>query len=141
MTTQTYEADAGLERQRERASLPELISQLGRQTVTLFRKETQLARTEMEEKFAHAKRSAMAFVASAVVMFAGLLFVLWAAAFGIAEFIPMWASSLIVGGSVLVIGVVMALLGRQQAHEAAPVLPEQTVDELKKDAQMLRGQL
>jgi fatty acid desaturase len=140
MTTQTYDAETGIE-ERGRASLPELISQLGRQTVTLFRKETQLARTEMEEKLAQLKRSAMAFAAAMVVMFAGLLFVLWAAAFGIAEFIPMWASSLVVGGSVLLVGTIMALVGRQQAQEVQPVMPEKTMDELKKDAQMIRGQL
>lgn len=117
-----------------------LITRLGKETVHLLRQETALARKEVKENFAEAKRGAMALATSSVVMLSGLIVLLFAAAYAIAEFWPLWASFLVVGGGVVVIGAVMAAAGKKKL-EPHNLEPTKTRETLREDQNLIREQV
>jgi Putative Actinobacterial Holin-X, holin superfamily III len=55
--------------------------------------------------------------------------------------IPNWAAALIVGGALLAVAAVLALVGRDRLREAAPPLPEETIETTKEDIQWAKTQL
>lgn len=67
-----------------------------------------------------------------VVMLAGLFVLLMAAVYGLATVLPLWASALIVGGVVSIIGFIMLKSGQSKLN-AESFKPERTARELQKD--------
>ena len=116
-------------------SLPDMISDLLLQVSTLFRKEAQLARTEMSENMANIGRGLGLIMGGAVLLIPSLVILLQAGVTTLGDrygLTPSW-SALIVGGTVLIIGVVLFLIGISRLR-FEHIMPHKTVHQLQRDA-------
>lgn len=123
----------------EDRSLGDLFAELSRETSTLVRKEVQLAKTEMTEKATKAGRNIGFLVAGGAVAYAGLLALIAALIVGLAEFVGLFLSALIVGLVVAVIGYFLVQKGLD-ALKHMDLTPQQTIDTLKEDKEWLQEQ-
>jgi hypothetical protein len=73
-------------------------------------------------------------------MLCGGLFILLAAVFGLAMFVPGWMASLIVGVIALLNGMIMVSAGKKKIEPEAFV-PERTVEAVRKDKEMTKQRL
>lgn len=120
--------------------LSALLSELATETTTLVRKEVELARAEVTEKVNQATAGAVSLAAGGLVTFAGVLFLLLALTYGLANWMPMWLSALIVGAVVAVIGGIMILVGRKKLTKRN-LQPNRTLETLREDKDWAKSQL
>lgn len=111
-------------------SLVNHLSELADETTTLFRKEIQLARAEIEEGLDTTKKGAVSVASSGAVMYAGAIFILGAVTLFVASFIPLWLSALIVGVVTLGIGYAMYASGKKKM-KPQELVPRRTIRTLK----------
>jgi uncharacterized membrane protein YqjE len=122
------------------ASTGELFKQLSEQTSTLVRQEVDLAKAELQEKGKRAGVGAGMFGAAGIAGYTGLLAVTAALILLLNEAMDAWIAALIVGVVYLAVAGVAALMGRDRIREAAPAVPEQTVETVKEDVQWAKNQ-
>ena len=122
-------------------SIPDIFVDLFKQLTTLVRTEAQLARVEASEKMAQVAGGLGLVVGGAVLLIPALVVLLEAAVsalqargFGA----PLAAS--IVGGSVLVIGLILLFVGVSRL-KAKSLVPDKTIQQLQRDASMARNQM
>jgi len=124
---------------RREESIGALVRDLAAETNTLLRQEIELAKAELGEKVRTAGRGAGMFGGAGV---AGLLALGSLTACLIALLATaldhVWLSALIVALLWAAIGAALAMRGREQVKEAAPAVPEQTVETLKEDVAWAR---
>ena len=120
------------------ASAGELVKHLSEQVSRLIRDELKLAEYEMTRKARRMGRGAGMFGGSGLVALYGIGCLLAAAIVGLARVVPGWAAALIVGGALLIIAGIAALLGRSQFGQATPAVPEQTVQSVKADVEEIK---
>ena len=123
-----------------------LLGDLTHELADLVSNEIALARAEAAEKVGQVGGAGGSLVMGGAIAYAGLLFLLAAAAAGIAQFLPAdmadWLAPLIVGALVAIIGYAMvhAALNRLRATNLAP---RRTLRSLHKDKELasdaLRG--
>ena len=120
-------------------TIGELISDLRQEMTELFRKEVQLARLEISTAISRLMTGVSVSAFGGVLAFAGLLFLLAAAAFGLdAQLQRPWLSTLIVGAATIVIGAACVAIGKTKfAHLA----PEHTLHSLKQDTELVKEHL
>jgi MFS family permease len=113
----------------------ELLKELSTQTATLVRQEIELARAEMVEKGKAAGMGAGMFGGAGLfgLLAAGALTACLILALDSA--MPGWLAALIVAVVYGAIAAVLALSGKKKTQEAAPPVPEQTVETLKEDVE------
>ena len=121
-------------------TLGQMFGDLSRETRTLIQQEIQLAKTELGEKAARMAKGAAFVVAGALLAYGGLLalvaaFVLVLMAIGL----PAWAAALL-GGIVVAGGGYLLIHSGLAALRPHELVPRQTVETLKEDAQWLRSQ-
>jgi hypothetical protein len=116
----------------------ELVKNLSEQVSRLIRDELKLAEYEMTRKAKRMGRGAGMFGGSGLVALYGIGCLIAAAIIGLAIVLPAWAAALIVGGALLVIAGVVALLGKSQVSKAVPPMPEQTVQSVKADVEEIK---
>jgi hypothetical protein len=68
----------------------------------------------------------------------GFVFLLHSAAWGIAEWLPVWAGYLIVAAVVLIVAVILALLGRKALQNARPA-PERAIDQAQQTIAVIKS--
>jgi len=127
--------------ERADQSMGELFKELSSETSTLIRQEMDLLKAEMTQKGKEAGKGAGMLGAGAVV---GLLALGAMTAFLIAlldTFMATWLAALIVTVVYAAIAGVLALRGKDKVQEAAPPVPEQTVETLKEDAEWAKTQM
>ncbi len=116
-------------------SVPDIVSDLFGQLTALFRKEAQLARTEMSENMANVGRGLGLIMGGAVLLIPSLVILLQAGVTTLGDrygLTPSW-SALIVGGGVLIVGVVLFLIGISRLR-FEHIMPHKTVHQLQRDA-------
>ena len=124
-----------------RSSVPELLSNALGQVSTLFRKEIQLARAEMGEKFGEAAGAIAPIAAGAAVLLAALVLLLFALASLLVRF------GVAVGWAQLIVGAVFALVGYALVRsglsklKTSNLMPERTAEQLSRDAQAAKEQV
>src|SRR5215210_1921073 len=125
---------------KEERSLGDLFSELATETSTLVRQEVALAQTELTQKATSIGKNVGFLVVGGAVGYAALLAVIAAVIIGLSNFIPAWASALIVGA---VVGIVAYLLisSALAALKKTSLTPRETVETLKEDAQWLKNQV
>ena len=125
---------------KEEQSLGDLFSELAAETGTLVRQEVALAQVELTQKAASAGKNIGYLVVGGAVGYAALLVILAAAVVILANFIPLWASALLVGA---VVGTVAFFLISSALAELkkADLTPRETVESIKEDAQWLKNQV
>jgi len=122
-------------------SLGDLFAELSRETSALVRQEVALAKTELSEKAARVGRNVGYIAMGGALTYAGVLTIIAALVIILANAgLPSWASALLTGVVVLVIGYIftqkgVATLGREQ------MAPTQTIDTMKENAQWVKGQM
>lgn len=126
-----------------------LLRDLRDETTELFRQEIRLARTEMAEKAAKAGRNAAYVAAGGLVLLAGAMGLMAAAAYAIATILhraglgldnATWIGWLIVGGAVAAIGYVLLQKGISTLKDMDP-MPRKTVETIKEDKQWLTNKM
>lgn len=117
-----------------------LFGDLASETAALIRKEVELAKAEMSEKVGQAAKGAVSLAVGGAVALIGLGFLLWAIAYGLGEWLPMWAAAGIVGLVVTAIGAVMLLSGKAKLS-AQNLQPTRTIETLKDDGRWAKAQI
>jgi VIT1/CCC1 family predicted Fe2+/Mn2+ transporter len=118
----------------------EVAGELTRDLSLLVRQEVELAKAEMREKgkvalpglgmIGGAAVAALC-AAGAATAFLVLLFAL---------FLDSWLAALVVAVVLAVVGGALAFLGKERVSQAGAPIPEQTIENVKEDAQWLKEQ-
>jgi len=108
------------------SSIGQLISGLVSDISLLVRQELRLAQAETAEKLEQAQSGIYAVVTGLLLAFCALLILLQALVIGLSNVMPAWAASLVVGG---VVAVIALILVRQGAKNLQPrnLIPERTL--------------
>lgn len=139
-----YQSEARIDR-----SIPGLLRRLRDETITLFRQELALAKTEMSEKASKTGRNVAYLAVGGAIAYAGLMFLLLGLsrlilvgllAAGVSESVAGWVAPAIVGVVIAAIGYAfiqkaISTLKRQQ------VAPEQTVQSLQENKEWLQQKI
>ena len=123
----------------DNASLGELTAQLGEQLGRLVRDEMRLAQVELQEKGRRAGTGAGLFGAAGAMAFLGLGCLVATAILALDLRLSAWLAALIVGGALLILAGLTAIIGRGQLRQATPALPTRAVQSTKQDIQALKG--
>jgi uncharacterized membrane protein YqjE len=116
-------------------SIGELVKDLATETSTLVRQELDLAKAEMTERGKQAGKGAAMLAAGAVVALLALGALTACIIAALDDAMPTWLAALIVTVVYAAIAGVLVMAGRNQVREAAPPVPEQTIDSVKEDVQ------
>ena len=118
-------------------SIGEIASGLAGDVQDLVRGELALARAELDQKVHGLVISAISIVGGALVAFAGLVVMLEGGAAVLAFWLPAWASLLIIG---LVIVLVGGLISRAAIAKLSlkAITPERTMASVQKDARLIK---
>lgn len=125
-------------------SLPNLFSDLTRETIDLMRQEAALARAEIAEKVDQAQSAVGSMAVGAAIAMAGLVILLLAATTGLAMVLPPdlapWLAPLIVGLVATLIGYALMQSGRS-GLKAGKLVPRKTIDSLSRDKALVQEKL
>ena len=121
-------------------SLGQMFADLSQEARTLIHQELQLAKTELTEKASTMARGAAFVVGGGLLAYGGLLAIVAAIVLGlIALGLPAWAGALLGGVVVAGTGYVLIRSGLA-ALRPQQLVPRETIETLKEDAQWLRSQ-
>ncbi len=135
-TSDTAEAGAR-ERWRETSTLG-LVGGLARDVGALVHQEADLLRCELSGKLDQLRNSVVSLVAGAVTCMAGTIFLLLSAVLGLDTWLRRpWLSSLIVGGLVTGIGLLLLLAARHRLRPRS-LVPERSARSLHKYAELAK---
>ncbi|MFI6322677.1 phage holin family protein [Nonomuraea sp. NPDC050556] len=123
---------------KEHLSTVELIGRLSDEVRRLVKDELHLARLELAEKGRHAGFGAGLFGAAVVAAFLGGAALVATVILLLALVMPAWAAAGIVAGALLVVAAILALVGKNQVRQAAPPMPEETVESVKADIDVVK---
>lgn len=127
-------------RLRPGRSVSALLSDLARETGTLFSQEIALLRAELREKLGRFGQGAGALAAGGIIAFSGWLVLLAAAVLGLSHVVAAWLAALIVGLVVLAIGGGLLLFGKSRVNADA-LVPGRTLKSLREDQAWIREQV
>ena len=119
-------------------SIGDLVGEATGELSLLLRKEVELAKLELKQEAKDAADSAKFLGIGAFCGYMAVLLVSFAAAWALAEVMPIGLAFLIIG---LVYGVAAAIAlkrGRERLNEVDPI-PEKTVETLKEDVEWLKA--
>ena len=125
---------------KEERSLGDLFSELAAETGTLVRQEVALAQTELTQKATTVGKNVGFLAVGGAIGYAALLAVLTAVILGLANFVPTWAAALIVGAAVGIVAYLLISSGLKALQETN-LIPTQTVETLKEDAEWMKNQV
>lgn len=119
-------------------STGELVGELSEQVSRLVRDEVRLAWREVQRKGAHARTGAGLFGAAGVLAVYGGGAVLAGLVLLLAMVLPAWLAALAIGGGLLLVAALTALVGRSQLRRAAPPVPDRAVASVREDLAVIR---
>lgn len=118
-------------------SITDLIRHLATDLSTLFGKEISLAKSEVRESVSELQTAVGAIATGATIAMAGLVVLLMSGVYGLSNVVDPWLAALIVGASALLIGYMMVHSAKKKMSESSMV-PERTIDSVKKDKETLK---
>jgi hypothetical protein len=124
---------------KPKRSLFSLIADLPTLLVDLLRSEIDSLKAEIAAKLKSAGIGVGFLVGAATFAFFAVLVLIAAGVLGLATVLPAWAAALIVGGGILVIAVILALIGVSTLKKGVPPAPIETMKSLKKDVLAIQG--
>ena len=124
---------AGTER-----TIGQLVADATHDLEGIVRGEIALARAEVTSGAKVIGKGAGLLGGAAFLALMGVLFLLHSAAWGIAEWLPVWAGYLIVAAVVLLVAVVLGLMGKK-ALEAARPAPERAIDQAQQTIAVIKN--
>ena len=104
----------------------------------IVRGEIALAKAEVSTGAKVLGKGAGLLAGAAFLAVIGFVFILHSAAWGIAEWLPVWAGYLIVAVVVLIVGVVLGLLGKKALDNARPA-PERAIDQAQQTIAVIKS--
>jgi hypothetical protein len=119
------------------ASVGAIASGLASDVQDLVRGELALARAELDHKFHALIVAAISMIGGALVAFAGLVVVLEGGAAVLARWLPAWASLVIIGVVIMIVGGLLARAALAK-FSIKNITPERTIASVKKDARMIK---
>jgi len=117
--------------------LGDAAKQVAERASSLARLEARLAALELKQKLATFSVGIGLAVGGAVLALFGLGFLFASAAAGIATALPMWASLLIVGVVLALVAALLVMMGVKRLRAGTPV-PAQAIEEAKLTTEALR---
>lgn len=120
-------------------SIGELLSDLANETGTLIRQEVKLAGAELAEKASTVGRQVAFIAGGALLGMLGLLLLLQSLVVGLAAYMPLWVSALIVGIAVSALAAGLVSKGIATLR-TANLKPVQTIQSLEATKSIVRGQ-
>jgi TRAP-type C4-dicarboxylate transport system permease small subunit len=130
-----------MQQTNDERSLGDLFGDLARDMGTLVSQEITLARTELTEKASRVGKDIAMLAAGGLVAYAGLLAIIAAAIVLLADLgVPLWASALIVGVVVAIVGYLLVQRGIS-ALRRQDLTPHQTIQSIKEDTQWAKEQI
>lgn len=120
-------------------SLFSLISDLPGIVTRLAKDELALLKAELTAKLAHLGIGIGLFAVAGFFAFFAFAVLIAAAVLGIAVALPAWLAALIVAGALLVITAVLVLVGVVNVRRGVPPVPEESIENIKKDVNAFRG--
>ena len=122
----------------DRASVAELVKQLGEQTSDLARQEVELAKAELTEKGRAIGIGAGAFGAAGLVALFAVGALTAALILALAEAVDGWLAALIVFAVYAAIAGGLALFGRREVEQGTPPTPERAIETTKEDIERVK---
>lgn len=122
-------------------SLGALLGDLARETSTLVRQEVQLAKVETTEKIVTLARASVMLVIGGVIGFVAFEVLVAALVLKLCQSYSPPLAALIVGGVLLLMAGVLALMGVFSLRKGVDPMPRQTIETLKEDAQWAKEQI
>ncbi|HEU5240538.1 MAG TPA: phage holin family protein [Ornithinibacter sp.] len=104
----------------------------------IVRGEIALAKAEVSSGAKVIGKGAGLLAGAAFLALMGVVFILHSAAWGIAEWLPVWAGYLIVAVVVLIIGAVLGLLGKRALDNARPA-PERAIEQAQQTIAVIKN--
>lgn len=120
--------------------LGELFSDMTSQVQELLRKEVELAKVETKEQVTRAGKAGAMFGAAGITGFFAVLLLSFAAAWGLAEAIPVGLAFLAIGLLFAVVAGILFTQGKAKVAELKP-MPEQTMKTLRDDVEVAKDSL
>ena len=121
-----------------RDSVPGLLRRLASDVTALFGQELALLKSETTSAIGEMKTALVSLATGGAVAFMGVLFLLLAAVYRLAEIMEPWLAALIVGAVVTLVGAAMLAAGRKKLGPAT-LRPYHTETALRKDRDLIRG--
>ncbi|MEX2535496.1 MAG: phage holin family protein [Trueperaceae bacterium] len=118
-------------------SIGDVLSDLFRDGSELIRQEVELAKSEMRENISSMTRDSIGIAIGGAFALVGLLALVAAAILALGLVLPYWASALIVGGALMLIGLVL-VMANVQAMRQNSLAPRRTMETIREDARMVR---
>lgn len=122
------------------SSLGDILSDFSKNALDLARSGVQLAVAEMSQKVSRAGKDSELITIGAFILYAGVLFILAAAAIALSLVIPAGFAALAVGAAALIAGAVVIRIGIKRIRQEN-LLPSETIETLKEDSKWMRNQL
>jgi uncharacterized membrane protein YqjE len=130
--------DTQTDRELQDASTGDLVKRLANETSELVRQEVELAKAELAAKAKDAGKGAGMFGGAGLLGFFAFGALTACLILALDTAMPTWLAALIVAVVYGAIGGVLALTGKRKVQEAAPPVPEETVESVKEDVQWLK---
>ena len=122
-----------------RRSLFTLIGNIPTLLIDLVRSELESLKNEITGKLKSAGIGIGLLAGAAFFALFALMVLIAAAVLGLATVLPAWAAALIVGGVILVIAVILALMGIGALKKGVPPALTDTIESIKKDVRTIKG--
>jgi Flp pilus assembly protein TadB len=119
-------------------STAELIRHLSEEVSRLVRDEIRLATMELTRKGRRAGLGAGLFGGAGVIALYGGGAVVAAVIILVAHVLTPWVAALVVGVALLIVAAVLALIGKRQMGKATPPLPQEAIQNLKADVDVVK---
>jgi hypothetical protein len=123
---------------RRHRPIGDLLGDFAEQATTLIGHEAELARAEIGEQVSRARRASGMFGIAATLALCGLGALTAAAVLGLAETLDAWLAALIIGGGLVLIAAVFALIGRSRMKAIAPPVPEEALSSMRRDMEAVQ---
>jgi len=127
------------ETETPRPGLGEAAKGVAEHASTIARLELELATLELRKKFAALGLGIGLLAGALLVLVYGVGFLFATITAGLATFLPVWLSLLIVTVFLFAVAGLLALVGIKKVQRGAPPVPEQAIDEAKLTSQALKG--
>ncbi|MFC0111303.1 phage holin family protein [Kibdelosporangium aridum] len=119
-------------------SVGELVTDLGDELKRLVRAEIRLAVFELRHKGKKMGRGAGLFGAAGLFGVLGVMTLIAAAVLALALVMPAWLSAVLVGGVLVIVAGLAALIGRRQISLATPPVPEEAIEGIREDVHAIQ---
>ncbi|KRF15587.1 hypothetical protein ASG90_12700 [Nocardioides sp. Soil797] len=120
-------------------STADLLRQMSDDTRRLIKDEIGLAQLEMKDKAKHVGMGAGLFGTAGILALFGFGALIATVIIALSLVMDAWLAALIVTVVLFVVAAVAGVVGKKQVTEGTPAKPEQTLENVKKDVDTLKG--